>query len=137
MNDLLIKYIESNGYKFITDLGKYLEYGKHIYIEPNKNSSINVIRNTIYLDKELKTYKNSEIIIKGMDLTSEGIESIINSIYMFKNEISNIQKVSYYILHENDENIDENIIKDYFQLIVNKLDKNDIKKLISKLNNNL
>ena len=31
----------------------------------------------------------------------------------------------------------ENIIKDYFQLIVNKLDKNDIKKLISKLNNNL
>ena len=137
MKDLLIKYIESNGYKFITDLGKYLEYGKHIYIEPNKNSSINVIRNTIYLDKELKTYKNSEIIIKGMDLTSEGIESIINSIYMFKNEISNIQKVSYYILHENDENIDENIIKDYFQLIVNKLDKNDIKKLISKLNNNL
>ena len=72
-----------------------------------------------------------------MDLTSEGIESIINSIYMFKNEISNIQKVSYYILHENDENIDEKIIKDYFQLIVNKLDKNDIKKLISKLNNNL
>ena len=137
MKDLLIKYIESNGYKFITDLGKYLEYGKHIYIEPNKNSSINVIRNTIYLDKELKTYKNSEIIIKGMDLTSEGIESIINSIYMFKNEISNIQKVSYYILHENDENIDENIIKDYFQLTVNKLDKNDIKKLISKLNNNL
>ena len=137
MKDLLIKYIESNGYKFITDLGKYLEYGKHIYIEPNKNSSINVIRNTIYLDKELKTYKNSEIIIKGMDLTSEGIESIINSIYMFKNEISNIQKVSYYIIHENDENIDENIIKDYFQLIVNKLDKNDIKKLISKLNNNL
>ena len=47
MKDLLIKYIESNGYKFITDLGKYLEYGKHIYIEPNKNSSINVIRNTI------------------------------------------------------------------------------------------
>lgn len=137
MKDLLIKYIESNGYKFITDLGKYLEYGKHIYIEPNKNSSINVIRNTIYLDKELKTYKNSEIIIKGMDLTSEGIESIINSIYMFKNEISNIQKVSYYILHKNDENIDEKIIKDYFQLIVNKLDKNDIKKLISKLNNNL
>lgn len=137
MKDLLIKYIESNGYKFITDLGKYLEYGKHIYIEPNKNSSINVIRNTIYLDKELKTYKNSEIIIKGVDLTSVGIESIINSIYTFKNEISNIQKVSYYILHENDENIDENIIKDYFQLIANKLDKNDIKKLILKLNNNL